>query len=342
MSVLHDIFYITKNTNMKRLLLIIIIQIIVVPLNAQLIIQMVDYNGVYTIPCEVNGMKCRMLFDTGASKVSLSESFCELLLDNGLISSTDFVGEGKMIVADGRIIDHAELMLKTLKIGDVTLNNVPAIVINNQNAPMLLGQSAIQMLGKISIKGDKLYIDGKGSSQETSTNTYFERWNAKNYNYSNFTYGFGWDLPKDYEWEKVDGQEKHTVFRVVGYPFAVFVNAQVAAKDEDLWIVYDQYTSMMEQLDIQFEKKTGRLIYERTFEKCNLIGHHAIKTTFKEYFKDSRYDEPQEHYAEEYILIYNGYLMTIALKIPKDVYDAVDCSTAISEIFKGFRFTVKH
>ena len=126
------------------------------------------------------------------------------------------------------------------------------------------------------------------------------------------------------------------------FPFVVFVNAQVAAKDKDLWTVYDQYVELAENLDIQIEKKTGRMVYERTFEKCTLIGHHAIKTTFKEYFKDSRYDEAQENYAEEYTMIANGYILTIALKIPKGVYDAVDCSTAISEIFKGFRFTVKH
>lgn len=328
---------------MKRLALLIIPILFFQQMNAQSVIQMVDYNGAYTIPCEVNGMKCRMLFDTGASKVSLSESFCELLLDNGLISLSDFVGQGKMLTADGRIINHAELLLRTLKIGDVTLNNVPAIVINNQNAPMLFGQSAIQMLGEVSIKGDKLYIkDGRGSVSENFSNSYFERWDAKNCSYSNYTYGFGWNLPKDYEWERLDGQEKHTVFRVAGFPFVVFVNAQVAAKDKDLWTIYDQYTSMVEQLDIQFEKNTGLLVYERTFKKCTLIGHHAIKTTFKEYFKDSRYDEAQENYAEEYTMIANGYILTIALKIPKDVYDAVDCSTAISEIFKGFRFTVKH
>lgn len=328
---------------MKRTITIILAIFSIVSIKAQTVIQMVDYNGAYTIPCEVNGMKCRMLFDTGASKVSLSESFCELLLDNDLISLSDFVGQGRTLTADGRIIDHAELMLTTLKIGDVTLNNVPAIVINNQNAPMLLGQSAIQMLGEVSIKGDKLYIyNGKGTAKETSMSTYFERWDAKNYNYSNFTYGFGWDLPKGYEWEKIDGQEKHTVFRVAGYPFVVFVNAQVAAKDKDLWTVYDQYVEMAEYLDAQVEKKTGLLVYERTFEKSTLIGHHAIKTTFKEYLKDSRYDEARENYAEEYIIIANGYILTIAVKIPKDVYDAVDCSAAISEIFKGFRFTVKY
>jgi len=314
-----------------------------VKLNAQTVIPMVEYNGVFTISCEINGMKSRMVFDTGASKVSLSNSFCEILLDNGYISQTDFVGQGKMITADGRIVDHAELMLRTVKIGDIILNNVPAVVVYSQDAPLLFGQSAIQMLGEVSIKGDKLYIkDGQGTTPASSTNTYFEKWDAKHCSYSNFTYGFGWDLPQDFKWEKVDGQEKHSVFRAEEYPFVAFVNARVAAKDKDLWTIFDQYTSMAEELDKMIEKETGLLVYERTFEKCTLLGHHAIKTTFKEYFKDSRYEEPKEAYAEEYTMIMNGYLMTIALKVSKDVYDAVDCSEAISRIFKGFRLTVKH
>lgn len=64
-------------------------------LNAQTIIQMVDYYGVYTVPCEVNGMKSRMIFDTGASKVRLSRSFCEILLDNDYISLSDFAHKRK-------------------------------------------------------------------------------------------------------------------------------------------------------------------------------------------------------------------------------------------------------
>ena len=313
-------------------------------LYSQTVIQMVEYNGAYTISCEVNGMKCKMLFDTGASKVSLSNSFCELLLDNGCISMSDFVGLGQMLMADGRVIDHAELMLRTLKIGDITLKNVPAVVINSQNAPMLFGQSAIQLLGDVTIKGDKLYFnDSKKTSSTSSTNTYFEKWDARQYTYSNYTYGFGWDLPKDYEWERIDGQEKHTVFRASGFPFVVFVNAQASADpNADLWSYYGKYVKIAEQLDAKIEKKTGMIVYERTFEKCTLMGKHAIKTTFKEYFKDSRYDEPGENIAEEYTLIMNGYLMTIALKMPKEIYDALDCSMVISDIFKGFRFAVKH
>lgn len=327
---------------MNKILAYLFLIISAPSVQAQTIIQMVEDRGVYKIPCEVNGLKVKMVFDTGASAVSMSSSFAEMLLDNNYISVTDFTGKAKSMTADGRIIDHTELMIHTLKIGDITVNDVMAIVIDSQDTPLLLGQTAIQKLGVISINGDKLYIKKQSEIlTENSTNTHFEKWDAKHYIYSNYTYGFGWTLPKGYEWERVEGTEKHTVFRAEGMPFSVFVNAQVSDKINDLWKVYNQYTSSIEQLDINYEKKTGALVYEREFEKCNLLGQHAIKTTFKEYFKDSRFKEPMETYAEEYIVIHNGYIFTIAVKIPKELYDTVDCSDEISKVFKGFRYSVK-
>lgn len=303
---------------------------------------MVEDRGVYKIPCEVNGIKVKMVFDTGAAAVSMSRSFAEMLLDNNYISMTDFIGKAKSMTADGRIIDHTELMLHTLKIGDITINDVMAVVINSQDTPLLLGQTALQKLGDFSIKGDKLYIKKQSDNLPgSSINTHFEKWDALHYIYSNYTYGFGWTLPKDYKWERVEGTEKHTVFRAEGFPFTVFVNAQVSNKTTDLWNIYNQYTSIIEELDVNYEKKTGTLIYEREFEKSNLIGQHAIKTTFKEYFKDSRYEEPMETYAEEYIVIHDGYIFTIAVKIPQELYDTVDCKDEISKVFKGFRYSVK-
>lgn len=327
---------------MNKILAYLFLVISAPSVQAQTIIQMVEDRGVYKIPCEVNGLKVKMVFDTGAAAVSMSSSFAEMLLDNNYISVTDFTGKAKSMTADGRIIDHTELMIHTLKIGDIIVNDVMAIVIDSQDTPLLLGQTAIQKLGVISINGDKLYIKKQSEFLTgSSINTHFEKWDAKHYIYSNYTYGFGWTLPKDYEWERVEGTEKHTVFRAEGMPFSVFVNAQVSDKINDLWKVYNQYTSSIEQLDINYEKKTGALVYEREFEKCNLLGQHAIKTTFKEYFKDSRFKEPMETYAEEYIVIHNGYIFTIAVKIPKELYDTVDCSDEISKVFKGFRYSVK-
>lgn len=308
----------------------------------QTVVQMIEDMGVYKVPCEVNGLKVKMIFDTGASAVSLSQSFAEIMIDNGCLSLADFIGESKSLIADGSMVKHTNIILRSIKIGDITLHNVKAIVVNNQSAPLLFGQSAIQMLGDISIKGDKLYINrGKGTISESSKNS-FEKWDANNYIYTNHTYGFGWNLPADFEWKRIEGHEKHTAFRAEGGPLAVFVNVQVQNQDVDLWATYDKFTSMLEQMDVSLEKRTGQLNYERTFEKCTLFGKHAIKTTFKEYLKDSRHTEPVENYAEEYIFIKDGYNYVVAVKLPKEVYEEYDCQETISGIFKGFRLSVKH
>lgn len=325
---------------MKKLVVLIFLILSLGSLRAQTIIQMVADQGVYKVPCEVNGLKVKMVFDTGAAAVSISENLAEMMLENGYLSADDFGNKGKALTADGRIVDNTLVNLREVKIGDIKLADVKAIVIGGQRTPLLFGQSAIQRLGEVSIKGDKLYI--KGASTSESTSGLYERWDAKNYQYSNYTYGFSWYLPKDFEWERQLGQEQHTPFRAQGTPFTVFVNAQVANSVKDLWDVYEQYTTLVEQADLAMENKTGVMAYERTFEKCILLGQHAVKTTFKEYFMDSRFTEPIESYAEEYMVIANGYTFIIAVKIPKAIYDALDCSEAISDVFKGFKFTIKH
>ena len=189
-----------------------------------------------------------------------------------------------------------------------------------------------------------LYISpsiGYSANQQSHTD-YFERWDAENYVYSNFTYGFGWSLPKDYEWKREIGPEMHTPFRASFGPIVVFVNAQINNKTDDLWKVYDQYTDLLDDTDIAVEKRTGQKTYERVNTKCTIVGKHAIKTTFKEYFLDSRFNEPIESYAEEYILIANGYTLIVAVKLPKLVYNKFDCTEFISDIFRGFRLVNVH
>ena len=95
------------------------------------------------------------------------------------------------------------------------------------------------------------------------------------------------------------------------------MNAGIDNSNVDLWTVYNKATSLIEQLDKNREERTGEIVYERTFEKCTLLGQHAIKTTFKEYFKDSRYKEPKESYGEEYILPITDIDLLWLLRCPK-------------------------
>ena len=125
----------------------------------QVVINMEKDGGVYKIPCEVNGLRLKLIFDTGASSVCISGSIADMMLENGYLTKDDIRGSGQSIVADGRIVDNTIVNIKDLNIGGVKLSNVEAVVIHQQSAPLLLGQSAIQKLGLVSISDDKLIIN---------------------------------------------------------------------------------------------------------------------------------------------------------------------------------------
>ncbi len=131
----------------------------------QVIIEMENDGGVYKVPCKINGQKYKLIFDTGASSVSISSSVANIMLENGFLSKSDIIGGGQTRIADGKIIDHTRIVLRTIEIGGRVLNNIEAIVMPNSSAPLLLGQSAIRKLGKISITGNKLIIHSSNTPQ---------------------------------------------------------------------------------------------------------------------------------------------------------------------------------
>lgn len=128
------------------------------PIKAQVVIPMEEEAGVFKIPCKVNGLKLKFIFDTGASNVCISSAVANMMLENDYLSKDDIKGTGESQIADGNIIEHTKIILKKLEIGDLLLRNVEAVVIHQQTAPLLLGQSAIQKLGTVSIVGNQLHI----------------------------------------------------------------------------------------------------------------------------------------------------------------------------------------
>ena len=136
----------------------------------QVTIAMEKDGGVYKVPCKVNGLRLKFIFDTGASTVSISSSVANMMLENDYLSRSDIRGSGHSQIADGNIVDHTKINLKTIEIGELILHNVEAVVIHQQTAPLLLGQSAIQKIGKVTISGNNLII-----SSHNTTNPYNKR-----------------------------------------------------------------------------------------------------------------------------------------------------------------------
>lgn len=171
---------------MKKIILILFLVTSCISTYAQTIVQMEEYKGVYRIPCVVNGAKMKMIFDTGANNVCISQSIAEYLFDNDFISKEDILGTGNTTVADGRIVDHVEIMLRDIEIQGFHIKNVKAIVVEAQNAPLLMGQSAIKKLGPIEIKGNTLIIqNGEQNNEELIKNLFEEA----NHAYDNKLYG---------------------------------------------------------------------------------------------------------------------------------------------------------
>ena len=143
----------------------------------QITIQMEQDGGVYKVPCSVNGLKLKFIFDTGASTISISSSIAKMMLDNDYLNQSDIKGVGASVIADGSIVDHTIINLRTVEIGGLVLNNVEAVVINNQDSPLLLGLSAIRKLGKVSISGNTLSIESYGSQTHSKLNYSYDELN---------------------------------------------------------------------------------------------------------------------------------------------------------------------
>lgn len=123
--------------------------------NEKTVIKMEKKDGVYMIPVDINGVEMFFIFDTGAGLISISVTEASFLYKQGKLKDQDFLGTANFIDANGDISEGTIIMLKTVKIGDRTLNNIEASVVHNLVAPLLFGQSALEKFGKISIDYNK-------------------------------------------------------------------------------------------------------------------------------------------------------------------------------------------
>lgn len=131
-------------------------------------IKMKKEGGVYTIPCEVNGLKLRFIFDTGASDVSISSTEALFMLKNGYLDANDLLGSTEYQIANGDNIEGKKINLKRLKIGKRTLYNVKASIIYSSTAPLLLGQTAMTRFNNITLdyKRGSVYLGGSISNED--------------------------------------------------------------------------------------------------------------------------------------------------------------------------------
>lgn len=104
--------------------------------------------GVYEVNVSLNNvLKLDMVFDTGASEVLFTPDILLALLRTKTISDEDILQGGMFVDAGGNVNKSVRFNLKTLTIGNITINNIPCSVSKNMESTNLLGLSAIKKLG---------------------------------------------------------------------------------------------------------------------------------------------------------------------------------------------------
>lgn len=128
--------------------------------------------GVYTVPCKINGVPLRFIFDTGASDVSISLTEAAFMMKNGYLKKEDIGESVYYSIANGDVAKGTKLNIKEIEFSGLKLYNIEASIVHETSAPLLLGQSVIEKLGKIQIEGNKLTIfNSYGSEYDYTRNT---------------------------------------------------------------------------------------------------------------------------------------------------------------------------
>lgn len=121
--------------------------------------------GTFEVSSKINGLPLNMIFDTGASDISISRTEVDFMMKNGYLSDRDYVGTQVYNMANGVDEESRTIMLKRVEIGGLVLKNVMASIVENRTAGMLFGQSAMGRYGSITIDNKKKQLIITGNAK---------------------------------------------------------------------------------------------------------------------------------------------------------------------------------
>lgn len=119
------------------------------PATRDIAVPYIEYGGVKFVEVEINGsIGKRMIIDSGCSTTLISVAEANYLVQKGVLTEEDIVGQSPSMIADGSITVNTEVCLRELVIGGlISCTNVCAVVSDNVNAPMLLGNEVLNRAG---------------------------------------------------------------------------------------------------------------------------------------------------------------------------------------------------
>jgi len=111
--------------------------------------------GTFVVPVFINGaITLNFVVDSGAADVAVPADVVGTLIRAGTIEKSDITGKQKYMLADGSISPTVTFTIRSLKVGDVLMENVKGSV-SPAAGSLLLGQSFLQRFKSWSMDNNK-------------------------------------------------------------------------------------------------------------------------------------------------------------------------------------------
>lgn len=88
---LNDRIIFTNSVKIIRSTVIFFALLAAFSISADVVIPMTSKNGIFVIPCKINGTTQEFIFDTGAANVCLSRTLADRMFKNGTLKKSDIL-----------------------------------------------------------------------------------------------------------------------------------------------------------------------------------------------------------------------------------------------------------
>ena len=121
----------------------------------QKIVPLEKLGGTYVVSVLINGaITLKFTVDSGAADVTIPADVFLTLIRTGTIADSDFLGSQTYVLADGSKMPSQKFRIRSLKIGDVLVENITGSIAPVQGS-LLLGQSFLGRLKSWSMDNTK-------------------------------------------------------------------------------------------------------------------------------------------------------------------------------------------
>jgi clan AA aspartic protease (TIGR02281 family) len=122
---------------------------------ARIEIPLKSLGGTFVVPVFINGaITLNFVVDSGAADVAVPADVVGTLIRAGTIEKSDFTGKQTYVLADGSAAPTSTFVIRSLKVGDVLIENVRGSV-SPAAGSLLLGQSFLQRFKSWSMDNSK-------------------------------------------------------------------------------------------------------------------------------------------------------------------------------------------